>query len=50
MTDFQVLRDDYQVQRSVFGDKYEVIVNFSEESYTYKNKLILPDDLLFEEI
>ncbi len=50
MTDFQVLRDDYKVQRSVFGDKYEVIVNFSEESYTYKNKLILPDDLLFEEI
>lgn len=50
MTDFEILRDDYQVQRSVFGDKYEVIVNFSEEGCIYKNKLIPPCDLLLEEI
>lgn len=50
MTDFEILKDDYKVQKSVFGDKYEVVVNFSEENYIYKNKLIPPDDLLFEEI
>ncbi len=50
MTDFKILTDDYQVQKSVFGDKYEVIVNFSEESYTYKNKLIPANDLLFDEV
>ncbi len=50
MTDFKILKDDYKVQKSVFGDKYEVIVNFSEENYTYKNRLIPPDGLLFEEI
>ena len=50
MTDFKVLREDYQIQKSVFGDKYQVIVNFSEESYTYENKLIPANDLLFEEI
>ena len=50
MTDFEILRDDYQVQKSVFGNKYQVIVNFSKENYAYKNKLIPPNDLLFEEI
>ena len=50
MTDFEILRDDYQVQKSVFGNKYEVIVNFSKENYTYKNKVIHSCDLLFEEV
>lgn len=50
MTDFKVLSDDYQIQKSVFGDKFEVVVNFSDEKYMYKNKIILPNDLLFEKI
>lgn len=50
MTDFKILRDDYKIQKSVFGDKYEIVVNFSEENYTYNNTLIPPNDLLFEEI
>lgn len=50
MTDFHVLSDDYHVQRSVFGEQYEVVVNFSNESYIYKNKVIPPNDLLFEEL
>ncbi len=49
MTDFKILSDDYQVQQSVFGNKYEITVNFSEENRVYKNKLIPPCDLLFEE-
>lgn len=50
MTDFEILRDDYQVQRSVFGNQYEVVVNFSSENYIYHNRCIRPDDLLFAEI
>lgn len=50
MTDFVILREDYQVQKSVFGNKYEIIVNFSKENYIYNNKVILPEDLLVEEI
>lgn len=50
MTDFKILRDDYKIQKSVFGDKYEIVANFSEENYIYNNTVIAPNDLLFEEI
>jgi len=50
MTDFIVFTEDYQVQKSVFGDKYEVVVNFSNEDYIYKNNVIAPNDLFFEKI
>ena len=33
MTDFSVVSDDYAVQRSVFGGRYEITVNFSSEPY-----------------
>ena len=33
MTDFSVVSDDYAVQRSVFGERYEITVNFSSEPY-----------------
>lgn len=50
MTDFEILRDDYKLQKSVFGNKYEVVVNFSDECVTYGDTVIAPDDLLFKEI
>lgn len=50
MTDFEILTDDYTVQRSVFGDRYEVLVNFSEAPRTYGGKVIPPMDVLFGEV
>ena len=50
MTDFEIRRDDYPVQRSVFGDRYEVVANFSDDNYMYKDTVIAPNDLLFGEI
>ncbi|MBQ7039553.1 MAG: hypothetical protein IJN39_03190 [Clostridia bacterium] len=47
MTDFEILTDDYKVQKSVFGNRYEVIANFSDEKYVYENHVIEPNDLLF---
>ena len=46
MTDFKILRDDYKIQKSVFGNKYEIVVNFSDENFVYKNYVISPNDLL----
>lgn len=50
MTDFKILTDDYQIQKSVFGEKYEIVVNFSDKDYVYNNTVIAPEDLLLEEI
>lgn len=50
MTDYTVLSDDYMLQRSVFGDKYEVVVNFSDTAREYNGKTIEPEGLLFGEI
>lgn len=50
MTDYTVLSDDYMLQRSVFGDKYEVVVNFSDTVREYNGKTIEPESMLFEEI
>lgn len=50
MTDFEVITEDYNLQRSVFGDKYEVIVNFSDKDYFYGGETVLPNDILFKRI
>jgi hypothetical protein len=50
MTDYEVLSEDYTLQRSVFGDKYSVTVNFSDTEKEYNGKVIKAEDLIFEEI
>lgn len=47
MTDFEVLSGDYLLQRSVFGDRYEVIANFSDEERCYNGRTVKPNDYLF---
>lgn len=36
MTDFEILTDDYMIQRSTFGDKYRVTVDFSDKSLKFE--------------
>ena len=50
MTDYEILSDDYMLQRSVFGDKYQVVVNFSDTAREYNGKTIEAESLIFEEI
>lgn len=46
MTDFKVLSNDYMLQSSVFGDKYKVTVNFSDEM----RASVPAKDFIFEEM
>ncbi len=48
MTNFEILTEDYGLQRSVFGDKYEVIVNFADKNHEYNGKTIISGDIIFE--
>ena len=48
MTDFEIITEDYGLQRSVFGDKYEVIVNFTDKNYDYNGRTILANEIVFE--
>ena len=50
MTNYEVLSNDYMLQRSVFGDKYSITVNFSDKPLECNGKLIAPESLVFEEI
>lgn len=50
MTDFKILSDDYMLQRSVFGNKYMITANFSNESRKADGKTLLPKDFILEEI
>ena len=50
MTDWQVLSDDYSLQKTVFGDRYEVIANFSDREVTYQDISIDAKDFCFKEI
>ena len=50
MTDYKVLSDDYMIQRSEFGGRYRVTVNFSDGDRIVEGKVIKGGDLLFEEI
>jgi hypothetical protein len=49
MTDYEVLSGDYTLQRSAFGDKYEIIVNFSNTAREYNGKIIPAQDMIFIE-
>lgn len=49
MTDYEVLSDDYMLQRSTFGDKYEIIVNFSDTAREYNGKTVAAQDMIFAE-
>ena len=40
MTDFEWLSDDKQVQRTEFGDVVEMVANFWEEAFEYKDVVI----------
>lgn len=50
MTDFKILSDDYMLQASVFGNKYKITANFSNQQREVGGKTILPKDFLFEEM
>ena len=47
MTDYMVLNDDYTLQKTVFGDKYCVVANFSDKEMSYENFKVAPKDYLF---
>ncbi|HBZ80295.1 MULTISPECIES: glycoside hydrolase [Brevibacillus] len=40
MTDFAVLTKDRLVQKAVYGQDLQVIVNYSSKDFTYENKLV----------
>ena len=48
MTDYRVLSDDGLLQRSVFGERYSVTVNFSGEDRQANGKIIPREGMLFE--
>ena len=51
MTDFSYLNDDMTVQRTAFGDKYSVTVNFSDKVFkTESGAEIEPLGMAFDEI
>ncbi len=41
MTDFTWLEDDHLVQKTSFGNEYEIVANFRKSNYKYK-KFIIP--------
>lgn len=49
MTDYRVLSEDRLLQMTVFGDRYEVIVNFSEETRAWGGVFVEGLGLLFRE-
>lgn len=50
MTDFEIISDDYKLQRSVFGNQYEVIANFSDQEMDYRGRKIPAKDVYFGKI
>lgn len=50
MTDFAWLSDDRLLQRTVFGDRIEMIANFSTETKSYKNHTIPPRSIMANDI
>lgn len=50
MTDFKILSDDYMLQRTVFGNKYRITANFSNEPRVSDGITVLPKDFIMEEI
>lgn len=47
MTDFEILSEDYTLQRSEFGGKYEIIANFAEKESVINNITIPAKDFYF---
>lgn len=47
MTDFEVISDNFELQRSVFGEKYQVIANFGNSEAQYGNVTIPAKDFVF---
>ena len=50
MTDYKVLSDDYMLQRTEFGGKYRVTVNFSDKAMELDGKTIDAGSFVFEEM
>ncbi len=50
MTDFEIIGDNFELQRSVFGEKYQVIANFGNNEATYGNITILAKDFVFTDL
>ena len=50
MTDYAVCTPDFAVQRTVFGDRYEVVANFGSTPYVFHGARIDPLDLYWGEI
>ena len=44
MTNFEILTEDYNIQQSVFGDKYEITVNFGDKDYNLNGVTIPAND------
>lgn len=38
------------LQKSVFGNKFEIVVNFFDSERVYKNKTLKPNGLITEEL
>lgn len=49
MTDYEVITSDYQVQKTVFGEKYEIIANFSKNDFIYDGIKIQAEDFIVRE-
>ncbi len=47
MTDYAVLREDYSLQRTVFGDAWEVVANFSDTPQIWQGHTVPAKDFYF---
>ncbi|MBQ7045917.1 MAG: hypothetical protein IJN65_05445 [Clostridia bacterium] len=50
ITEYTVLKDDYSLQTTVFGNEYRVVANFANEPAEYLGTTIAPKDILFIKI
>lgn len=50
MTDYEVLTEDYTVQRTAFGNQYEVVANFGSLPFLYHGQPISSKECYFGEI
>lgn len=48
LSEFSWLTDDKLVQKSVFDDKVEIIVNFSDKEFSYREKQIPAESVLIK--
>lgn len=46
MKSFEYLRDDKNIQKTVYGDDILVVANFSDNDFNYDNNNIAPHSLL----